>query len=1061
MLTIGTMSLRCITILPPRNFEPTKQIMNCKPRVILCVWALSAGLFFVAPSVLGQTTLFWRSEAENGLWSGGANWWDGTAPTAPLGSDILRIDNNVELLMDNDLGGGAANRFRIFFDGGATQDRTISGSTANTFFDFGGGRPLIQNDSTATHTLIFPVVVGPSFDLEINPVGGGLVLGGTVNIPTGRNVLIFGDNGHNALLSGIISGAGSVRVEQNSVLTLTGENAYTGGTVVANGTLQVAHISESGISNIGTAGGSGNYLALQNGTLSYTGTGAQTSTRTLWIDQAQAGSTFNIASATGALTLNPGSGVINRNITKTGVGSLTLGGSVPITGAASVTVDAGLLVLNRENTNTGSTLVNGGTLRLNGAASRSSASYTIQPGATLEVNGTNVFVSGHGTAMANTRTITANAGTLLFTGSADSRIGNVTLHDGATMTSNRTLLAWDVLLANTTTGAATIAVTGSGASVMNGSGGIHLQGVQNFNVADTTGDANADLTVSMVLAPPGNAGGAAGGLRKQGAGTMVLTGANTYNGETIVEQGVLRLNGSSGRSTSSFTVQAGATLEMNGTNTLVLDHGTPLPASRVITVNGGTLLMTTAMDSRFGNVVLNDGATWTSNRVLTNWDALLANTTAGAATVAVTGVGVSTMNGTGGIHLQGVQNFDVADTTGDASADLIVSMVLDNPGRAGGAAGGVNKQGDGTMSITRTTTYTGGTTVSAGTLSLDGGGGSAGTIRGVVTVADGATLRLGANDVTGFSTGADSLKEIRLEGGTMHVATTGGGGQNQTLGSATVFMTGGHITGALATSNLDFFGGASALTTLESSETSTISGTRINLRQTSVTFTVADGDAALDLEVSSPVYGNSLVKAGPGTMSMSGANTYTGTTIVEEGTLLVHGSHVGGGLITVNPDATLGGGGSIGDVSFLDGAWLSPGASAGSLSVNDLTLSTSSRLRFELGAPNQGIDPGTSDFVAVNGNLVLDGELYLSALPGFGIPQVGDTWVLMTYQPGFFTDNGLNIASDPDGYLFQLDTASIDGQVLLRVVPEPGPFGLLLLGMIALSRIRTRRPTPH
>jgi len=70
--------------------------------------------------------------------------------------------------------------------------------------------------------------------------------------------------------------------------------------------------------------------------------------------------------------------------------------------------------------------------------------------------------------------------------------------------------------------------------------------------------------------------------------------------------------------------------------------------SRVITANGSTLLMTASMDSRIGNVTLNDAATWTSNRPTTGFDVILGDTSAGAATVTVSGTGASIMNGSGG-----------------------------------------------------------------------------------------------------------------------------------------------------------------------------------------------------------------------------------------------------------------------------------------------------------------------------------------------------------------------------------------------------------------------------
>ena len=77
--------------------------------------------------------------------------------------------------------------------------------------------------------------------------------------------------------------------------------------------------------------------------------------------------------------------------------------------------------------------------------------------------------------------------------------------------------------------------------------------------------------------------------------------------------------------------------------------------------------------------------------------------------------------------------------------------------------------------------------------------------------------------------------------------------------------------------------------------------------------------------------GGSLIKTGPGTLALNGVNTYTGATIVSEGTLLVNGVLTGGTGVTVHQDATLGGTGNIEQtVTPLHGT-ISPGTSPGVL----------------------------------------------------------------------------------------------------------------------------------
>jgi len=272
--------------------------------------------------------------------------------------------------------------------------------------------------------------------------------------------------------------------------------------------------------------------------------------------------------------------------------------------------------------------------------------------------------------------------------------------------------------------------------------GIAVNSASTINTANlvgtpgTTGtDGNGtggDLTLTAAITGSAN-------LTKTGTGSMfVNASSNGYTGSFVVNGGSLVIQnailGSAG-----ITVNAGARLVTNSTNFFVAGHGTAVNASRVITVNGGTWLMDAGHDARIGNVTLSNSATWTSNRGLSNYDALLANTNLGAATVNVTGTGASTMNGTGGIHLQGVQNFNVANTTSDASADLVVDMILGAQGTIGGDAGGVRKQGDGTMLLNKTNTYTGSTIVEAGTL------GGTGSIVGSLVSSAGSTVAPGAS----------------------------------------------------------------------------------------------------------------------------------------------------------------------------------------------------------------------------------------------------------------------------------------------------------------------------
>jgi|LakMenEpi03Aug12_release.lakeMendotaPanAssembly.Ray.scaffolds.fasta_scaffold28036_2 autotransporter-associated beta strand protein len=205
----------------------------------------------------------------------------------------------------------------------------------------------------------------------------------------------------------------------------------------------------------------------------------------------------------------------------------------------------------------------------------------------------------------------------------------------------------------------------------------------------------------------------------------------------------------------------------------------------------------------------------------------------------------------------------------------------------------------GTVEIS--STATGGSTatvVNAGTLRLrDVEGSGWGTLRGAVTVNAGAGLDLAGSSaalgwqdgggVTSLSLGAGSL----LNSNTQHVWLRGG---TVSLTAATMQTNGG-----VSSPTGDFFEwGNSPVATVASSGTSVIAG-RINLRGDALpgrilNFTVADGAAATDLLVSAAITepdqaeqrNAGIAKLGPGTLTLSGSNSYTGGTTVSGGRLV-------------------------------------------------------------------------------------------------------------------------------------------------------------------------------
>ena len=125
-----------------------------------------------------------------------------------------------------------------------------------------------------------------------------------------------------------------------------------------------------------------------------------------------------------------------------------------------------------------------------------------------------------------------------------------------------------------------------------------------------------------------------------------------------------------------------------------------------------------------------------------------------------------------------------------------------------------------------------------------------------------------------------------------------------------------------------------------------------------------------------------FTKAGTGTITLSAANTYTGSTHIGAGTLLVDGSIAESLLTLVASGGTLGGHGAVGDVVVQSGGTLAPGDSPGVLTTGDVMLNAGAHLAIELG----GATAGLYDQLQVHGTVnlagaTLDGSLYGGFMP--------------------------------------------------------------------------------
>lgn len=870
------------------------------------------------------------------------------------------------------------------------------------------GTLTVSGGAAIADTGLVSVASGATFGLNANEAIGNLTGAGSVSL--GSNTLTVAGS-DTQTFSGAISGTGGFTRTGTGTTTLTGTNTYTGTTdvssstlaVTGSGTLASTLVGVGGTGSLMTDGGAfaaGSFV-LVNGTATVRLTGNET--------------LAGIATATGT-TLNLDGGTVTMT------GNPTLDGNVIGTGGITVAGPFGNVTLAGTNTYTGDTTIDSGAiLHVSGGAAIADTGAVIANG-TFDVKSSETIgsLSGAGSVTlgskdltvgsANTSTtfsgvisgtggLTKNGtGTLTLTG-VNTFSGFMDIIDGGTLalTGSGALAAADVTVFNgalTTDGGAFNSNTIVGLIT----GTVTFDGDETIATLSTWSGQSTVLngaTVTMAGAgyfatSAGNMSGT-GGITMNGAGSeLLLSGTNTFTGLTTVTDGTLRIRGGNAISDSAQVLLDGGTFQLDGRETVgnisSTASGGSLNLRNFVLTTGGDDADTTlsAIISGTGSIVKEGSGTFTLSG---------ANTFSGGITIAEgtlslasdTAAGTGTITTTGSVidYADGVTIANPINVNSDTTQVQVTTGTATQAGDISetGGARPLEKIGVGTLILSGTNTYTGTTTISAGTLSLSGGAAIADTAR--VDVAAAGTLALQSDETIGSLSGSGA---VELGSSTL---TTGADGTD------TTFAGGIAGTGALAKSGAGTFtlsgsnsysGGTTISAGTLVSDTASLQGDIANAA--ALIF-----DQGFDGTFASVISGTgSFTKSGTGTLTLSGdSSAYGGTTTVSAGALVVNGAL--GGTTTVS-GGTLFGTGTLGTLALQSGGTLAPGNSIGTISATNASFASGSTYAVELN--DGGYVAGTNnDLLAASGTLTLTGGT-VTVMPENGT-DTGATYTEGTY----------------------------------------------------------------
>ena len=823
-------------------------------------------------------------------------------------------------------------------------------------------------------------------DLKINNSGGlyyiesaagTLVLGGTIQNPAGGNrgfTLLGAGNG---IISGSLVDGGSSGIltsltvaSGSGTWSLTGANTFSGGLTVSGGQL-----------NISTATSSTNAIIVGNGAK-------------LGVNVASLGATLNAST----LTLNTTTTTLNfQNLNSTATAALTCVGNLAANGTTTINITNG-------------TFVAPNNYPLIAYATRSGAGSfvlgSLPPGVTATLNSS------------------ASPITLQVTAAPVPVVPGIVWNGDVSA-------AWDTTSANWKSGGTT------GLFYQNTTNVIFddtLTGASDVTLNTTVSPVGVvfnNLTTSYSISGSGKITGPTS-LQKNGSGSLILASGNDYSGGTSLAGGTLQVgNGGTAGAFGSGAVTvtgSGTTLAFNrtdaitATNTISASGGIPN-----LQINSGAVTLGGSSDNPGAIATVNTDATLVLGKISSaSVHALNGATVNPGGNLQLAGSGGNQINDSASVTLAGGA-FDLAGQTETLTAVNGFGLLTNSTGNGVLNLAGLASQ-NGTLTISGgTLTMSGSLVAQTDTLMVNGGtlnlynngqsAGGTGVQGGGNFIMNGGVVN-GGNFAVGNTTSSD-IAYATFNGGTFNegslantsqllngfkspaVVTVGGGAvlnlYTYAYGdqSLTSYFNGGtintYIFKSRGSGDLEMYFNGVTIQPIASvagffpfgtgyaNQHAYISTNGLNLNL--ATFAIGIGqslehDSALDALGATPDGGLSI--HGGGTLTLSGASTYTGNTVVSNATLNVTCSLVAG--VDVKSGATLTGTGPFtGPVTVESGGTLAPRIGAiGTLTINnDLTLQAGSSVSVEV---NQ--TAATSALVTGLNNVTYGGTLVVTNLSG-------------------------------------------------------------------------------